>query len=166
MLFEFSAVLLAIYTEMIVFGADFFSFLAFVTFIAFISSQLEQSVVEFIEASRKSHFEVLSKSKLEQASLLNERLAECELLIEASDLYSDIQIDSVATTYNFNENYYASIEHTLGVAVSTYLSSLQLNAVITAMFDVLAKTAKTLISNSTNVSVASSNLKKKSSSKK
>ena len=72
----FSAVLLLIYSEIIVFGPDFYNFLAFIFFVIYMYNLLGQSLIDFIENVKISGFELLSKSKLDQSSILAENIIE------------------------------------------------------------------------------------------
>lgn len=141
-----SAFLLMIFTEVIVLGPDFFNFLAFVFFMVFISDLLGQTILDMVESTRRSYFEVLSKSKLEQLSNISERLEEAALLSEAAELLSEISDNSLVHPYNQVDDAYHSAEHAMSVGFITHLEAALLNALVNSLYDLSAVVSNQLFS--------------------
>jgi len=141
-----SAFLLMIFSEVILLGPDFFNFLAFVFFMIFISDLLGKTILDMVESTRTSYFEVLSKSKLEQLSNLSEKLEEASLLSEAAELLSEISNNSLVHPYNQVDDTYYSAEHAMSVGFTTHLESSQLNALVNSLYDLSSVVSNQLFS--------------------
>jgi hypothetical protein len=142
----FNAFLLMIYSEVILMGPDFFNFLAFVFFMVFITDFLGSVILDMVDSTRKSYFEVLSKSKLEQLSNLSEKLDEAALVSDAADLLSDISENSLVHPYNQVDEAYYAAEHAMSVGFITHLEAAQLNALVNSLYDLSSVVSNQLLS--------------------
>lgn len=130
-----STILLLIYKEIIVLGPEFFNFVAVVLFIVFITNLLGQSVQDFVNNSKLTQFDLLSKSKLAQSSDVIESLEEVQLIEEISLAVEDLTSETLSMTYNYNPEYYFLAEHIATLSSSSSTEAYLLASLTSSLYD-------------------------------